>query len=175
MRNPDIFIIGPTRAGKTTLAKALAERLQYAEPVSAGAWVRKEADLYTHGFEEEALLGRLSRRMREQDPDVAIKAIVAELAPLRPKPCIVEGFRDGRDAVQVAEYLHETQAGCASGLVVLLLRDSAETRGFWQALGVSYEVARWSRSLGGEAKAMFGQFSAQPDAEEVAATIEGLE
>lgn len=84
-----VFIIGPTGAGKSTLAQALGEKLG-AHVVSAGGWARAAFP----SKQREELATAAVAKLRE-DPDVAIRWMERE--GLEDGYQIVEGVRNPRD------------------------------------------------------------------------------
>jgi hypothetical protein len=105
------FVIGSSRSGKTTYAKALAQKygLQH---ISAGRWAREQ---YLGGYEN-------TQHMTD-DPDVVANMTAFSLAVIKAapnttidyvranydlaRPSVIEGVRNPRDFMQLYDPVHD--------------------------------------------------------------------
>lgn len=90
------IIIGQTGAGKTSLARRLAEQ-SGAVHVSAGSWIRDITGRHDHGPEAAAYLAVESRRRLAEDPGLSSRILFAKVELVRGSDVIVEGVRNPLD------------------------------------------------------------------------------
>lgn len=90
LTRPNVFLLGGTQTGKTTLAQHLKEILS---PVSASDWVRKNPQ--THGMNYQEMTG-WSKKALAADPDSCVRHLRAH-NPIADGGHLIEGIRNPRD------------------------------------------------------------------------------
>jgi len=87
----NIFLIGPSRSGKTTLARRMVEAHPYLTAASASRWLRERLPSAT----VDELTSEATRVLRAH-PDIARDHVRAQMASA-PGGCVIEGIRNPID------------------------------------------------------------------------------
>lgn len=123
---PNIFIIGSSRSGKTTLAKTLQDSLSDHDPrlVSAGTWARSTFGDESHTADSATSLAEKTRQALDKNPCVVREWLVKQTKTCR--PVIIEGIRNPIDFAGVWNPAED---------VVVFLTNPAPSNA-WEATGI---------------------------------------
>lgn len=132
----NIYIIGQTNTGKTTLAKRLSEKTGR-KVISSSSFLD---DVDCEGLSKEARAQKLSeeslRRLRI-NPDIAAKHIRSQITG----PSIIEGIRNPNDYVRLVE---------ASDFVFFLQKANSSPATYFEVFGLAaiLQIAKFNHEMG---------------------------
>lgn len=95
--NPNIFVIGLSKVGKTPLSDQLANPFGFTR-VSASEWIRSTF-VPTNPENALAEITAASQERLQQDPDVCVKFITSKYNVIEHGGFVIEGLRNPRDFI----------------------------------------------------------------------------
>lgn len=137
--NANVFLIGSTKVGKTTLAWTICFETSGIDlvPVQASKWIKEQYNEtnFPSYSEYVAFLTKKSREFLTDDPDCAIKRIKQSFNG-NGGGCLIEGVRNPRDFMHLFDYRKD--------LVVFLSRDGMEIiNEFEEGIEVIKQYVKW--------------------------------